>query len=176
MCFELVPDQSPEIIVLKEGLFEVPPYGDILFDVRDIVSSDSKCDMSDTYVLDRLAEANDCRMLGNAWVELSKRDAQNRLLGVLSTTLCYPLELMSPMRAEELADAFLVLFEADSRYFSNGCFQYDLATHTWAPLEVLRSGVEIGPNWTPLTYAIMDTGVAVVSNAKSGLLWVRDSD
>src|SRR5713101_161190 len=153
MCFELVPDQSPEIMVLRESLLEMPPYGDILFDVRCIVSSASQCDISDTNVLDRLAEANGCRVLGNAWVELSKRDAQNRLLGVLSTTLCYPLELMSPMRAVELADAFLALFEADNRCFSNGRFQYDLATHTWAPLEVLPSGVEIGPSWTPLTYA-----------------------
>jgi hypothetical protein len=176
MCFELVPDQSPEIMVLREGLLEVPPYGDIFIDVRRIVSSASDCDTSDTNILDRLAEANDCRRLGNAWVGLSRADAHNRLLGVLSTTLISPLELMPPMRAAEVADAFLALFEADSRYFSNGSFQYDLATHTWTPLEVLPSGVEIGPNWTPLTYAIMDTGIAIVSNARSGLLWVRDSD
>lgn len=87
---------------------------------------------------------------GARWEELTKDQALDLLIGVLSEELCYRMRIMSKSFARELATEFLSVFHWQSRFFTGG---------------------------GALDGATLCTGVLVrTGDELTGVLWVGDID
>lgn len=94
------------------------------------------------------------RAIADAWVEIDRETALDRLACVLARDLAYGHERLSPSIATDYASRFLGAV-GPARYFTNG---------------------SEGAAWTSVTEATFDAGVVAVGVAHVGVLWVRDED
>jgi len=113
------------------------------------------------------------RALGDAWLEISERDAECIATGVLHRDLAHSAEIMPLAEAAELAGSLLALVEPPMRCFTNGdwaeAFGDDLESPE--PLESLES---VG--FDPISEATLDAGVVCVGEGVTVVLWVEDED
>jgi hypothetical protein len=92
--------------------------------------------------------------------EVTEATARAIAITILRRDLAYSAELLSSEAATELAAEFFQRsYSPGCRFFSNGDFSQDPPT-----------------SWMPATSATFDTGVLVLSAARTACLWVEDED
>jgi hypothetical protein len=97
--------------------------------------------------------------LGHEWRYINKKEATRILRFILESGLAYGTTLMTPARADLLADSFLRLFSrTESRYCSNGL--------------LTRSG----GSSNPITNSTFDHGIVAYDDQNIGIAWVQDED
>jgi len=93
--------------------------------------------------------------------KISKAQARVLTKRILHRDLAYNGKAMSAAKAEALTHRFFECFDGENvRYYTNGDFYTDNASHSW----------------NPATSATFDTGILVMGNALAGCFWVEDED
>lgn len=117
--------------------------------------------------LDALAAELGYRSLGEHWIEIPRRIALKLLTHLIGGELAYPVEVVPPTQAEELARRFLALFPRGARYFTNGAVSGDFAIYASDGREIL--------GWRSLSEAPLDNGVVALGAERIALLWAEDA-
>lgn len=122
---------------------------------------------ADYTIADRAVETHGFRPLGDAWLEISARDAHTIATSLLHRDLAYGEAVMPLAEASELATAFLDLAPEPLAYFTNG---------EWAGSLQDDGSLGTTVGWDPVSDSTFDAGIVCVGDGVTAILWVEDED
>jgi hypothetical protein len=150
---------------LTQDILRVRTAGTVSLHLRPLSHATSS---SDVVVIDAFIREYGFNPLNDAWLAISREQAEMLVLYIIACDLSYRSELTDLDTASRLAERFMACFTDDVRCYTNG---------TWYEADTaLNATVTRGAAWTPITSATFDTGVVCLDNLNIGMLWVEDED
>ncbi|WP_111924547.1 hypothetical protein [Priestia endophytica] len=101
--------------------------------------------------------------LDNYWDSVDEQKARRIITYVLSMDLAYDSELDSMPIAGELCDYFISLFSSQAEHYTNDHFDEDLGHFRLK-------------EWRSISSSTFDTGIIIVDQYKTEVIWGEDED
>ncbi|MBD2438830.1 hypothetical protein [Nostoc sp. FACHB-110] len=153
---------SPEIQEFKAEILSKRSRGNILFEIKQIISDMTLEEFEGlTELLDLFVSQIGYVGLGTHWKEIHQAAAQKISAFVLTKDLAYSSKIMTIEEAEEITTKMFNFFQNSCKFFTNAVF-----VNNYSALSA----------WDSLTDATFDTGIIIVSARLIGILWVKDED
>jgi hypothetical protein len=127
-------------------------------------------------VLDRLAEESGHAPLGTAWTPILEPQAVQALDVLVCFDQAYHCRSVGDKAAALLVGEFVALFPEPRSWYSNAVFA-ERPSRIDRDGELVTVPLLVPTGWYGmLTGATFDTGLAVLSSRRTGLLWFADED
>ncbi|MCS6881127.1 MAG: hypothetical protein RMK84_03535 [Oscillochloridaceae bacterium] len=161
---DLRPDSDPAIAALARDLDRARASSyPLTFAVRRLAADP----VHPAAACDALAVELGYQGLGDHWVEIPRRIAVKLLTHLIGGDLAYPVQVVPPAQAQELARRVLDLVPGRARYFTNGAISGDFALYDINGQEVL--------GWRSISAAMFDNGLIIVGDERIVFLWAETS-